>query len=323
MRAVVINAFGGTENLAVVELPDPEPLPGHVVVRVEAAGLNFLDVLRRRGEFIDGLELPVPAGSEGAGVVVAVGARTPGLTVGDRVVWPSIPGSHAELVSVPATHAVPLPAWLDSTDAAALFSQGLTAQYLAHSLHGFRADDTALVWAAAGGVGRLLTQMLAVQGVRVIAAASTEAKRQMARASGAEVAVAYDEVLAAVDEFTKGVGVDVVLDGVGAPTFEDSLTSVRRRGMVVVYGGSGGQTPPVDLIRLSAAGSVRLVRPRFIDFHATPDELAERANELFATISRGEITVQIAGAYPLSEVAAAHQALESREAAGKVILLPA
>ncbi|HKP42991.1 quinone oxidoreductase [Mycobacterium sp.] len=321
MRAAVITAYGGPENLVVRDVESPTPRPGNVLVRVEAAGLNFWDIIERRGRLPDQPPPPMRAGVEGAGTVVAAAADVPELAVGDRVMWAHIPGSHAQLVEVPAAETMPLPPWLSATDAAAVCVQGLTAHYLANSLRIMAAGDSALVWAAAGGVGRLLTQMLAAKGVRVIAAISSEAKAEAALAAGAERAVCYPEVEAAVGEMTGG-GVDVVFDGVGAPTFDTSLACVRRRGMLVVYGNAGGPLEPVDLRRFFTAGSVYLVRPGLTHFIASREELLHRAKELFAAIERGELTVRVDNAYPLSEIADAHRAFESRAIVGKVVLLP-
>ena len=322
MRAVVIRAYGGRENLALEELDPPVPRAGHVLVQVEAAGLNFHDIIERRGGYPGLPHPPVRAGVEGAGTVVAVGAGTTGPAVGDRVMWAHVPGSHAELAEVPAASAVPVPGWLPTVEAAAVCSQGITAHYLANSLRSITAGETALVWSAAGGVGRLLTQLLAAKGVRVIAATSSEAKAKEARTAGAAHAVGYRDVKVTVEEVTGGTGVDVVFDGVGAPTFDTSVASVRRRGLLVVYGGAGGQVPPVDLVRLASAGSVQLVRPRLADFIASRAELLQRGEELVAAIRNGEVTVRIGATYALTDIADAHRALESRATVGKVVLIP-
>ena len=322
MRAAVITAYGGPENLVVDDVERPTPRPGNVLVEVEAAGLNFWDIIERQGRLPDQPPPPMRAGVEGAGTVVAVGAGITEPAVGDRVMWAHIPGSHAQLVEVPAVDTMPLPPWLSAVDAAAVCVQGLTAHYLANSLRITAAGDSALVWAAAGGVGRLLTQMLAAKGVRVIAAISSEAKAEAALAAGAERAALYPEVKAVVDELTGGAGVDVVFDGVGAPTFDTSLASVRRRGMLVAYGNAGGLLEPVDLRRFFTAGSVHFVRPGLAHFIASRDELLYRAKELFSAIQRGEVNVRVDATYPLSDICNAHQAFEDRAIIGKVVLLP-
>jgi NADPH:quinone reductase len=322
MRAAVITAHGGPECIAVETVEIPAPRPGHVLVEVAAAGLNFHDVIERSSGYPGQPAPPLRTGLEGAGTVITVGSGVAEPEIGHRVAWANVPASHAQFVEVPAKSAIPLPAWLDPVDAAAVCSQGLTAHYLANSLRPIASGDTALVWAAAGGVGRLLTQMLAAKGARVIAATSSAAKVEAALAAGAERAVLGSDVPSAVKELTDGAGVDVVFDGVGAPTFDTSLTSVRRRGLLVVYGRAGGQVPPVDLFRLSSAGSVQLVRPRLADFVTSREELLHRATELFAAIRRGEVTARVEATFPLSEVAAAHRLLESRAVIGKVVVLP-
>lgn len=322
MRAAVITAYGGQENLIVDDVETPALRSGNVLVEVEAAGLNFWDIIERRGELPSRPVPPLRAGVEGAGTVVAVAPGIVGPAVGDRVMWAHSPGSHAQLVEVPAAETMPLPPWLSTVDAAAVCVQGLTAHYLANSVRVMAAGDRALVWAAAGGVGRLLTQMLAAKGVRVIAAVSSETKAQAALAAGAERAVLYPEVKAVVDDLTGGAGVDVIFDGVGAPTFDASLECVRRRGMLVVYGNAGGPVPPVDLGRFFTAGSVHFVRPGLFDFVASRDELLYRAKELFAAIERGEVTVRVDATYPLGDICTAHRALESRSIIGKVVLFP-
>ena len=322
MRAAIITAHGGPECLAVEDVPTPAPRPGHVLVEVAAAGLNFHDVIERRSGYPGQDSPPLRTGLEAAGTVIAAGTGVVAPAIGDRVVWAAVPGSHAQYVEVPAEATIPLPDWLNPVDAAAVCSQGLTAHYLANSLRPIVAGDTALVWAAGGGVGRLLTQLLAAKGARVIAATSSPAKLDAAHTAGAERAVLGAEVPDAVKELTDGVGVDVVFDGVGAPTFDVSLASVRRRGLLVVYGRTGGQVPPVDLFRLSSAGSVMLVRPRLTDFLASREELLYRATELFDAIQSGEVTVRLGATFALEHIQEAHRLLESRAVIGKVVLLP-
>ncbi|HKR52193.1 MAG TPA: quinone oxidoreductase [Pseudonocardiaceae bacterium] len=321
MRSVVITAYGGPENLAVVDREVPVPRPGNVVVEVEAAGLNAYDVIERQGGIPYQPPPPISAGIEGAGTVVAAASGVAEAALGQRVMWAFGPGSHAQFVEVPAVATVPLPPWLHAVEAAAVCAQGLTAHYLADSLRITAAGDTALVLAAAGGVGRLLTRLLVARGVRVIAAVSSDVKAEVALAAGAQRAVRYGEVEGVVKELTGGEGVDVVFDGVGAPTFDMSLNSVRHRGMLVVYGNSGGPIPPVDLSRFSG-GSVLFASPSLHHFIASREELLYRANELFAAIERGDVTIRIDGQYPISNIADAHQSLESREVIGKVVVLP-
>lgn len=322
MRAVVVSAHGGPENLVVEEVDRPDPAPGEVLIEVEAAGLNFHDVIDRQSGYPGQPPPPSRTGLEGAGTVVALGSSVREVSVGQRVMWGAVPGSHAEFLTVPVAKAVPLPDWVAPADAAAVCAQGLTAHYLAHSLRTTTPGDTALVWAAAGGVGRLLTQMLAAQGVRVIAATSSTVKAEAAREAGAVRTVRPPDVETAVAEMTDGAGVDVVYDGVGEPTFDTSLASVRRRGLLVVFGRAGGQVPPVDLFRLSGAGSVQLVRPRLADFVSTRQELIRRAEDLMEAIREGVVTVRIDGTYRLDDIADAHRRLESRNVIGKIVVLP-
>ncbi|MEV6338865.1 quinone oxidoreductase [Nocardia vinacea] len=322
MRAAFITAHGGPECLAVEDAAVPTPAAGHVLVQVAAAGLNFHDVIERRSGYPGQPAPPIRTGLEGAGTVVAVGPGVVEPAVGDRVAWAAVPGSHAQFVEVPADVAIPMPAWLDPVEAAAVCAQGLTAHYLANSLRPMAVGETALVWAAAGGVGRLLTQFLAAKGVRVIAATSNAAKAAAAHEAGAEWSVHNSEIPEVVADVTGGAGVDVVFDGIGAPTFEASLASVRRRGLLVVYGRAGGQVPPVDLFRLSSAGSVQLVRPRLADFVASRKELVQRARELFEAIRDDQITVRVEARYPLEKIADAHRHLESGAVIGKIIVLP-
>jgi NADPH2:quinone reductase len=320
MRQAFITAHGGPDCISIEETEAPGIMAGHVLVAVEAAGLNFHDVIDRRTGYPGQPAPPLPTGLEAAGTITEVGEGVPDLCVGDRVVWGYVPASHAEIVRVPAAMAIPIPPWIDSTVAAAVCAQGLTAHYLTRSVYCPSSGQTALVWAAAGGVGRFLVQMLARYGVRVVAAASTDEKIAVAKEAGAELAVLYDDVAAAVAELTDGAGVDVVFDGIGGPTFDSSLASVRRRGLLVVYGRSGGPVPPVDLSRLSSAGSVQLVRPRFSDYVVTRDEQLGRASDLFAWLQDGTVTSRIDRTFAFAEIAGAHELLESRTVTGKIIL---
>ena len=322
MRAAVITAHGDPDCVRLEEVAEPTVAADEVLVRLEAAGLNFHDIIERRSGYPGQPNPPIPTGLEGAGTVQAVGGGVSGFAVGDRVVWSAVPASHAELVAVPARDAIPVPGGVSASLAAAVCAQGLTAHYLATSLRTAAAGDRALVWGAAGGVGRLLTQMLSTAGVRVLAAVSTAEKAAIARTAGAEDVVLNSGVAAAVARLTDERGMDVVYDGVGAPTFDVSLASVRSRGLLVVYGRAGGQVPPVDLFRLSSAGSVQLVRPRLVDFVASRTELLERAQDVFAWLAAGRISALIGAAIPLSEIAEAHALLESRAVCGKVVLVP-
>ncbi|OBJ08860.1 quinone oxidoreductase [Mycobacterium sp. 1465703.0] len=324
MRAVVVKEFGGPDVLAVVDQPDPHPGPSDLVVRVQAAGVNFRDVMVRRGAYPSMPPPPLRLGTEGAGVVVEIGHDVTEFSVGDRVAWPNTDGSYSEFAVVPAAQAVHVPPAVETTDGAAVLAQGLTAHYLATSVWGpISPGDSALVFSAAGGVGRLLTQIITAHGGRVLGVVSDEAKVEHARASGAEdVVVGYDGIAIAARNFTHGRGVDVVFNGVGGPQFRSSLDCVRRRGMVVLYGASGGQTPLVDVHELADAGSIFLTRPRLADFVATRAELTKRADEVFSWLTEGSIKLHLSASYSLANAAAAHRALESRSTTGKLVLVP-
>ena len=325
MRAIQARQAGGPDVLELVDLPDPEPGPGEVVVEVAAAGVNFIDTYRRSG--IYPMPFPHVVGAEGAGRVVALGDGVSSLAVGDRVAWSDSPGSYASRVVVAADRALVVPDDVDDATAAALPLQGLTAHYLATSTYPVQPGDDVLVHAGAGGVGLLLTQLAVARGGRVVSTVSTDEKAALARGAGADVVIRYDqlddlttELPALVREATGGVGVAAVYDGVGRDTFEASLASLRRRGVLVLFGGSSGQVPPFDLQRLNAAGSLFVTRPTLKDYVATPEELRERAAELFRAVRDGSLDVRIGGTYPLAYAARAHAALESRATTGKVVL---
>lgn len=327
MRAVIATRAGGPEVLEVSDVPDPVPAPDQVLVRTAAAGVNFIDTYRRSGTY----RMPFPhvVGSEGAGEVVAVGSDVTTLAPGDRVAWASAPGSYAELVAVREEDALPVPHGVDDATAAALPLQGMTAHYLVASTFPVRAGHDVLVHAGAGGVGLLLTQLAAARGARVVATVGSAPKEALARAAGAADVIRYRELSdltaelpALVRDLTGGRGVDVVYDGVGRDTFDASLASLARRGTLVLYGGSSGQVPPVDLQRLNAAGSVFVTRPTLGDHTATRDELLWRATELFDAVAAGALDVRVGARYPLADAAEAHRALEARTTTGKVLLLP-
>ena len=323
MRAVMVKEFGGPDVLAVVEQPAPQPGPADLVVQVEAAGVNFRDVMVRRGAYPSMPTPPLPMGVEGAGVVTDVGSDVTEFAVGDRVAWGFADGSYAELVTVPAASAVHVPPDVPTDAAGALLAQGLTAHYLATSIRPIAAGDSALVLSAAGGVGRLLTQIITAGGGRVLGVVSDEAKVAPARSSGAEtVVVGYDDIDSAARAFTDGRGVDIVFDGVGGSRFDLSLASVRRRGVVVLYGSSGGETAPLDVHKLADAGSIFLTRPRLVDFIASRAELQDRSDELFSWLIDGAIDVSITERFSLDHAADAHRQLESRATTGKLVIHP-
>ena len=323
MHAVVIHEPGGPEVLVAQDLPRPDPGPGELRVDVAAAGVNFIDVYYRTGAY----PLPTPfiAGSEGAGVVSAVGTDVTGCQVGDHVAWAMVPGAgYAEQVIVPAERAVPVPAGIDDETAGAVLLQGLTAQYLTRSTYPARPDETALVHAAAGGVGLLLTQVLATRGVRVIATTSTADKAALALEAGASEVIRYDrdDVATEVSRLTDTRGVDVVYDGVGRATFDGSIDSLRPRGMFVSYGAASGKVAPVDPQLLQSKGSLFFTRPTLAHYVAARGELLERSRELFAWVASGELSVRVGARYTLGQAQQAHHDLESRRTTGKCLIIP-
>lgn len=319
MHAIVVSAPGDSSVLEYAELPDPAPAPGEVVIEVSASGVNFIDVYHREGRY----PLPVPfvPGSEGAGRVVAVGSDVTGIAVGDTVAWANVLGSYATLAVVPATKVVPLPPTLAPELAAAGLLQGLTAHYLTHSTYEVREGDDVLVHAAAGGVGLLLTQIAKLRGARVIGTVSTTEKEKIARDAGADEVIRYEGFAEAVREIT-GSGVHVVYDGVGAATFDSSLTALRPRGMMALYGAASGPVPPVDPQRLNQGGSLFLTRPSLGHYVATRAELLERAEDVLGWVASGQLNVHVSRRYALAEARQAHDDLESRRTAGKLLLIP-
>jgi NADPH:quinone reductase len=313
--------------LSVTDVPTPVPGADEVLVRVAAAGVNFIDTYRRSGTYA--VPFPHVVGSEGAGTVEAVGADVTTIAPGDRVAWSSAPGSYAELVAVRAADAIVVPPAVSDEVAAALPLQGMTAHYLVTSTFRVEPGVDVLLHAGAGGVGLLLTQLAVARGARVIATVGSTEKESLARAAGAAEVIRYRELSnltaelpALVRELTDGRGVDVVYDSVGRDTFDASLASLARRGMLVLFGASSGPVPPVDPQRLNAAGSVFLTRPTLGDHVATRDELDWRASEVFGAVQDGSLDVRIGATYPLADAAEAHRALESRSTTGKVLLIP-
>jgi NADPH:quinone reductase len=324
MHAITVRRTGGPEVLEYTESPDPAPGPGELLVAVAAAGVNYIDVYYRIGRYP--LTLPYSLGSEGAGAVTAVGAEVAGFAVGDQVAWADgTTGSYAALVTVQADRAVKVPAGVTPELAAASMLQGMTAHYLTTSTWPLQAGDTALVHAAAGGMGLLLTQLVKAKGGRVIGTVSTAAKEAAARAAGADEVIRYTEVAdlaAEVRALTGGQGVDVVYDGVGADTFEASLASLRPRGLLALFGAASGPVPPFDLQRLNAAGSLFVTRPTLAHHIASREDLLWRAGEVLSAVGDGSLKITVGGRYPLAEAAAAHIALESRATSGKLLLIP-
>lgn len=323
MRAVVVEQTGGPEVLTVRERETPEPGAGQVRVDVAAAGVNFIDVYQRSGAYP--VDMPFVAGSEAAGVVSAVGPEVDGVAVGDRVAWAMVGGSgYVEQAVVPVDRLVPVPDAVDLGTAAAVMLQGMTAHYLCESTYPVQAGETALVHAAAGGVGLLLTQMVTAKGAQVIGTASTEEKAQLARNAGATEVVRYTEqdVFDEVERITGGRGVDVVYDGVGRSTFDAGLDCLRPRGMMVLFGASSGPVPPLDPQVLNAKGSLFLTRPSLAHYVADRAELLARAGDVFAMIAEGRLDVRVGGRYALEEAGRAHEDLEGRRTTGKLLLVP-
>jgi len=322
MKAIRVQRTGGPEMMEVVEVPVPQGEPNEAVVKVSVAGVNSID-----GQFRDGtLRTPLPfiPGQEGAGVVTAVGAQTKAVKIGDRVAWSGTLGSYAEYVAAAEEHLVPVPASITDQQAAAAMVHGLTAHYLVNDAHKLKAGETALVHAAAGGVGLLLVQMARAIGARVIGTASNEEKAELAREAGADDVIIFtkQDFEAEVQRLTGGKGVEVVYDGVGKATFEKNLNVMRLRGMLVLYGMSSGPVPPVDPARLSEKGSLYMARTTLAHFTATREELLARTSALFAMIAEGKLKVKIAKAYALADAAQAHRDMEARKMAGKFLLVP-
>jgi NADPH:quinone reductase len=320
MRAIVVTETGGPEVLTAAEHPDPVPGPGQVVVEVAAAGVNFIDIYRRSGVYHQ--PLPYVPGSEGAGVVLAVGDGVTGVAVGDRVAWHDASGSYAEQVVVDAAMAVGVPDGTDLMAAAAVMLQGMTAHYLCRSTFAVKQGTVAVVHAAAGGVGLLLTQMIKALGGTVIATTSSAPKAVLAEQAGADHVTGYDEFGATVDRVTDGRGADVVYDGVGRATFDAGLAALRPRGMMVLFGGSSGQVPPLDPQRLNSGGSLFLTRPTLANYAADRAELLWRANDVLDAVANGELNVRIGVEYSLAHAPQAHEDLAGRRTTGKLLLIP-
>jgi NADPH2:quinone reductase len=320
VRAIVVRELGGPEAMVLAEHSDPVPGPGQVLVKVAAAGVNFIDIYRRSGVYPQ--PVPYVPGSEGAGTVLAVGDGVTGFSAGDHVAWAEGPGSYAEQVVVEVRHAVPVPVGVDLNVAAAVMLQGLTAHYLCHSTYPVTEGTVAVVHAAAGGVGLLLTQMIKGLGGIVIATTSSTEKATLARQAGADFVTAYADFAGVVREVSVGRGADVVFDGVGQDTFDASLSALRPRGMMVLFGGSSGQVPPFNPQRLNSGGSLFLTRPTLGHYVADRAELLWRSGDLFRWIGKGELNVHVGARYPLADARQAHEDLAGRRTTGKLILLP-
>jgi NADPH2:quinone reductase len=318
MRAARVNRHGGPEAIEIVELPDPTPVAGQVLVRVDYAGVNFIDVYHRTGLYPQ--PTPFGLGEEGAGTVIASGPGA-GISPGTRVAWVNGGGSYATHVVIPAERAVPVADGLDTRDAAALMLQGMTAHYLSRSTFPLGAGHVCVVHAAAGGVGLLLSQLARRAGARAIGVVSTDAKAEAARRAGCEVVVkSGGDLVGTVKQLTSGRGADVVYDSVGKDTFEQSLDALAPRGLLVLFGQSSGPVPPVDLQILSRKGSLFATRPTLRHYTLTRAELTMRATEVMDAVARGDLRLTIDRVLPLADAAAAHRLLESRATSGKLLL---
>jgi NADPH2:quinone reductase len=322
MLAIRIHENGGAEKLRADDVPVPAPGAGSVRFRVEAAGLNFIDTYKRSGLYP--VALPCTLGQEAAGIVTAVGSGVTEFHVGDRIASAAVVGGYAAEAVAPAAQAVHVPQGVSAQLAAAVLLQGMTAHYLAMDTFQLDDGDTALVHAGAGGVGLLLIQIAKKRGARVLATVGSDDKAQLAREAGADAVCVYtrEDFAAAAKTFTQGRGVDVVYDGVGQATFEGSLNSLRPRGLLASFGNASGAVPEFKPLLLSQKGSLFFTRPTLAHYTATPGELRQRADDLFAWIRDGSLKVRIGATFPLQAAADAHRALEGRKTTGKVLLLP-
>jgi NADPH2:quinone reductase len=327
MKAIQIKLTGGPDVMELVDIPVPQPKSNEAVVKIKAAGVNFIDVYNREGRYK--APLPLVLGQEGAGTVIAVGSDVRDFAVGDPVAYTMTLGSYAEYAAVPAERLVKIPAGVSERDAAAAMLQGMTAHYLCHDTYPLKKGETALVHAAAGGVGLLLTQMAHNIGARVIATVSTDEKAALARAAGADDIILYTQVDFEAEtkrllggEKMGGKGVDVVYDSVGKTTFDKGLNLLRPRGMMALFGGSSGAVAPLDPLVLTQKGSLFLTRPSLGNYIATPSELQARAGAVFGMIRDGKLKLRIEHVYPLAEAQQAHRELEGRKTTGKLLLIP-
>jgi NADPH:quinone reductase len=323
MKAIRVNEHGGPDILSYEDVPDPEPGPGEARVRLAASGVNFIDVYQRTGLYPK--ETPFTLGQEGAGEVDAVGEGVEDLSVGDYVAFAGAMGAYAEYAVVPAERLVPFNVTLvEARLAAAVMLQGMTAHYLTHSTFPLEEGQTALVHAAAGGVGLLLVQMAKMRGATVIATAGSEEKAKLARGAGADEVIIYtqQDFVEETRRITGGEGVHVAYDSVGKETFEGSLDCLRRRGYMVLFGASSGPVPPFDIQTLNQKGGLFLTRPALAHYTATREELMWRAESLLSWIGQGNLDVRIGGTYSLADAAQAHRDLEGRKTTGKLILIP-
>ena len=322
MKAIRVHAPGGPEALRYEDIPQPVPKAGEALIKIDAAGVNYIEVYQRTGLYK--LRLPATLGSEAGGTVVAVGPGVQDVSVGDRVASQSVAGAYAEYAVVPAERLVTLPDGVSTKQGAAVFLQGLTAHYLTSSTYPLQPGDTCLVHAAAGGVGFLLCQIAKMRGARVIGTVSTEEKAQLAREAGADEVILYTErdFEAEVKRLTDGVGVQVVYDSVGKTTFDKGLNCLARRGMMVLFGQSSGPAGPFDPQLLNQKGSLFLTRPSLVHYVATRQELVERARDVLEWVRDGRLRLRIEREFRLEDAAEAHRELEARRTTGKILLIP-
>lgn len=322
MKAIQIKQPGDPEAMELVDIPVPEPKPNEAVLKVTACGVNFIDVYQREGRYK--VPLPFILGQEGAGTVTAVGAEVKSVKKGERVAWTGVLGGYAEYAAITADRLVAVPAGVTDQQAAAAMLQGMTAHYLLHDSYPLKRGETALIHAAAGGVGLLLVQMAHNIGARIIATVSTEEKAKLAREAGADEIIFYtkSDFEAETKRLTDGKGVHVVYDSVGKTTFEKGLNVLRPRGMMVLYGGSSGAVSPFDPIVLTQKGSLFLTRPSLGNYISTREELVARSGSVFGMMASGKLKLRIEHTYPLAEAQRAHRELEGRKTTGKLLLIP-
>jgi NADPH2:quinone reductase len=322
MKAVRVHAPGGPEVLKLEDVPEPTPKPGEAIVKIDAAGLNYIDIYQRSGLYK--LDMPLTLGLEAGGTVTAVGPGVTEVRVGDKVAYTGVPGAYAEYAAVPAARLIVLPSGVSTRQGAAAMLQGMTAHYLACTTYPLKAGDACLVHAAAGGVGLLLCQIAKLRGARVIGTVSTEEKAKLAREAGADEVILYttEDFEAEVKRITGGKGVQVVYDSVGKTTFEKGFNLLAPRGMMVLYGQSSGPVAPIDPAILAAKGSLFLTRPSLFAYTATREELVQRAGDVLGWIRDGKLRLRMQFEFPLRDVADAHRALEGRKTTGKVLLIP-
>ena len=322
MKAIQVQKVGGPEVLTLVDIPIPEPKPNEAVVKVSAAGINFIDVYFREGRYP--AALPFVSGQEASGIVSEVGVEVKSFKPGDRVAYTAVMGAYAEYAAVPADRLVRVPEGITHQQAAAAMLQGMTAHYLVYDTYPLKKGETALIHAAAGGVGLLLVQMAKNIGARVLATTGTEDKAKLAREAGADEVIVYShqDFEAETKRLTGGKGVDVVYDGVGKTTFDKDLNILRPRGYLVLFGAASGAVPPFDLVTLSRKGSLYVTRPILDNYIATHEEFQQRAAQVLNMISNGTVKLRIEHIYPLRDARQAHRDLEARKTTGKLLIIP-